>query len=50
MGRTIAVLLARAGMDVVIGCHRSARDAWRALADVTATGARATAIRAREQC
>jgi len=45
VGRAIAVALARAGMDVAIGYHRSGRAARRAVAELRAAGARATAIR-----
>lgn len=46
VGRAIAVALARAGMDVAVGYHRSARTARRVVADVAASGGHATAIRA----
>ncbi|HEV8615841.1 MAG TPA: SDR family NAD(P)-dependent oxidoreductase [Methylomirabilota bacterium] len=46
VGRAIALALAGAGMDVVIGYHRSAADARRTVADLTAAGARAVALRA----
>jgi len=45
VGRAIAMALARAGMDVAIGYHRSGRAARRAVAELRAAGARATAIR-----
>ena len=46
VGRAIALALAGAGMDVAIGYHRSAADARRTVRDLTATGARAVALRA----
>lgn len=46
VGRAIALALARAGMDVAIGYHRSAPAARRTLADLEACGVRAAAIRA----
>jgi pteridine reductase len=46
LGAAIAVALARAGMDVAIGYHRSAARARRTLAALEAAGARAVAIRA----
>lgn len=44
VGRAIALELARAGMDVAIGYHRSRRDVRRTLAELRASGARAVAI------
>ena len=46
VGRVIALALARAGMDVAIGYHRSARDARRTLRELQACGVRAAALRA----
>jgi pteridine reductase len=46
VGRTIALALARAGMDVVIGYHRSAGQARETVRALRALGARAEAIRA----
>lgn len=46
LGRAIALALGRAGMDVAIGYHRSARQARETVAALEATGARATALRA----
>ncbi len=46
LGRAIALALARAGLDVVIGYHRSERQARAALVALEATGARAAAVRA----
>jgi pteridine reductase len=46
VGQAIALALARAGMDVAIGYHRSGRAARRAAAEVGALGVRATVIRA----
>jgi pteridine reductase len=46
LGRTLALALARAGMDVVIGYHRSARAARAAVRELRAAGARAAAVRA----
>src|SRR5882762_8114152 len=45
VGRAIVTALARAGLDVAIGYHRSGRAARRAVAELRATGARAVAIR-----
>src|SRR5437867_5742917 len=45
VGRAIAIALARAGMDVAIGYHRSGRAARRAVAELRAAGARAAAVR-----
>jgi len=44
VGRAIAMALARAGMDVAIGYHRSGRAARRAVAELRAVGARAAAV------
>ena len=41
-----AIALARAGMDVAIGYHRSGRAARRAAAEIGTLGGRVTAIRA----
>src|SRR3989442_931802 len=46
VGRAIALALARAGMDVAIGYHRSARAARRTVRELQAAGARALALRA----
>jgi len=46
VGRAIALALARAGMDVAIGYHRSARAARRTVGELQAAGARALALRA----
>jgi NAD(P)-dependent dehydrogenase (short-subunit alcohol dehydrogenase family) len=46
VGQAIALALARAGMDVAIGYHRSGGAARRAVADIRALGGRVTAIRA----
>jgi len=46
LGRAIALALASAGMDVVIGYHRSARAARQTLADLRGRGAQAFALRA----
>jgi 3-oxoacyl-[acyl-carrier protein] reductase/pteridine reductase len=45
LGRAIALTLARAGMDVAIGYHRSTGDARRTLADIEAHGVRGAALR-----
>jgi NAD(P)-dependent dehydrogenase (short-subunit alcohol dehydrogenase family) len=45
VGRAIALGLARAGMDVAIGYHRSARDARRTVREIEACGARGVAFR-----
>ena len=44
VGRASAMELARAGMDVAIGYHRSGRAARRAVAELRAAGARADAV------
>lgn len=46
VGRAIALALAHANMDVVIGYHRSAQDARRTVSELERSGARAAAIRA----
>jgi len=46
LGRAIALALARAGMDVAIGYHRSARDARRTVLELEACGVRAAALHA----
>jgi NAD(P)-dependent dehydrogenase (short-subunit alcohol dehydrogenase family) len=46
VGRVIALALARAGMDVAIGYHRSARQARRTLVDIEAHGVHGVALRA----
>jgi len=46
VGRAIALALAHAGMDVVIGYHRSALDARRTVRALEAAGARSAAVRA----
>ena len=46
VGRAIALALARTGMDVVIGYHRSAADARRTVRALEAAGARGAAVRA----
>jgi NAD(P)-dependent dehydrogenase (short-subunit alcohol dehydrogenase family) len=46
LGRTVALALADAGMDVAIGYHRSAREARRTLRELEAHGARGVAIAA----
>src|SRR5256885_10351674 len=46
VGRAIAMALARAGMDVAIGYHRSARAARRTVRELQAAGACALALRA----
>ena len=46
MGRAIALALARAGMDVAIGYHRSAREARRTVRELEAAGVRGVALRA----
>jgi NAD(P)-dependent dehydrogenase (short-subunit alcohol dehydrogenase family) len=46
IGRAIALALARAGMDVAIGYHRSAGAARRTVRDLRAQGARAAAFAA----
>ena len=45
LGRAIALELARAGMDVAIGYHRSARQARRTVRDIEACGVRGAALR-----
>jgi NAD(P)-dependent dehydrogenase (short-subunit alcohol dehydrogenase family) len=45
VGRAIALALARAGLDVAIGYHRSAPAARRTRADLEALGVRSVAIR-----
>jgi pteridine reductase len=45
VGRAIALALARAGMDVALGYHRSGRAARRVAVDLAALGARASVIR-----
>lgn len=46
VGQAIALSLARAGMDVAIGYHRSGRAARRAAAEIGALGGRVTTIHA----
>jgi NAD(P)-dependent dehydrogenase (short-subunit alcohol dehydrogenase family) len=46
VGRAIALALARAGMDVAIGYHRSAAAARRTRAEIEALGVRGVALRA----
>jgi NAD(P)-dependent dehydrogenase (short-subunit alcohol dehydrogenase family) len=46
VGRALALALARAGMDVAMGYHRSWADAARTGRDLRALGARAVALRA----
>jgi NAD(P)-dependent dehydrogenase (short-subunit alcohol dehydrogenase family) len=46
VGRAIAIALARAGMDVAIGYHRSSAEARRAVRALEAEGVRAVALRA----
>jgi NAD(P)-dependent dehydrogenase (short-subunit alcohol dehydrogenase family) len=46
VGQAIALALARAGMDVAIGYHRSGHAARRAAAEIGALGVRVTVIRA----
>jgi NAD(P)-dependent dehydrogenase (short-subunit alcohol dehydrogenase family) len=46
LGRAIALSLARAGMDVVIGYHRSAPEARRTVREIEGHGARGLAFRA----
>lgn len=46
VGRAIALALARAGMDVAIGYHRSAAAARTTVRDLETAGARAVALRA----
>ena len=46
VGRAIALALARAGMDVAIGYHRSARQARRTVGEIEACGGRGVALRA----
>jgi NAD(P)-dependent dehydrogenase (short-subunit alcohol dehydrogenase family) len=46
VGRAIALALARAGMDVVIGYHRSAAAARRTVRDLRSHGVRSAAFRA----
>ena len=46
LGRAIALALARDGMDVAIGYHRSARPARRVVEELEACGARSAAVRA----
>src|SRR5256885_8047308 len=46
VGRAIALALARAGLDVAIGYHRSAREARGLVRELEAAGARAVALRA----
>ena len=45
VGRAIALALARAGMDVAIGYHRSARQARLTVRDIEACGVRGAALR-----
>src|SRR6266849_501609 len=45
VGRAIALALARAGMDVAIGYHRSARQARQTVRDIEACGVRGAALR-----
>ena len=44
VGRAIALALARAGLDVAVGYHRSARDARRTVLELEACGVRAAAL------
>src|SRR5688500_20219372 len=46
LGRAIALALARAGMDVAIGYHRSAREARQTVRVIERAGVRGTALRA----
>jgi NAD(P)-dependent dehydrogenase (short-subunit alcohol dehydrogenase family) len=46
VGRAIALALARAGMDVAIGYHRSARQARRTIVAIEAHGVHGVALRA----
>ncbi len=46
VGRAIALALARAGIDVAIGYHKSAAEARETLRELTALGGRAVAVRA----
>src|SRR3990172_8486457 len=46
LGRAIALLLGRSGMDVAIGYHRSARQARRTVRDLERAGARGVALAA----
>src|SRR6266446_8261207 len=46
VGRAIAVALARAGMDVAVGYHRSARQARGTVGEIQACGVRGVALRA----
>ena len=46
VGRAIALALARAGMDVAIGYHRSAREARRTVLEIERCGARGAAFAA----
>jgi NAD(P)-dependent dehydrogenase (short-subunit alcohol dehydrogenase family) len=46
VGQAMALALARAGMDVAIGYHRSAREARRTVREIERHGARGVAIRA----
>jgi NAD(P)-dependent dehydrogenase (short-subunit alcohol dehydrogenase family) len=46
VGRAIALALARAGMDVAIGYHRSAGEARQTVHDIEACGVRGAALRA----
>jgi NAD(P)-dependent dehydrogenase (short-subunit alcohol dehydrogenase family) len=46
VGRAIALALARAGMDVAIGYHRSTREAPRTVREIEAQGVRGAAFRA----
>jgi NAD(P)-dependent dehydrogenase (short-subunit alcohol dehydrogenase family) len=46
VGRAIALVLARAGMDVAIGYHRSAREARRTVHEIERHGARGVALSA----
>jgi len=46
VGRAIALALARAGLDVAIGYHRSAREARGLVRELEAAGVRAVALRA----
>ena len=46
VGRSIALALARAGMDVAIGFHRSVQQARRTVGDIQAHGVRGVALRA----
>src|SRR5881296_4281480 len=46
VGRAIALALARAGLDVAIAYHRSAREARGLVRELEAVGARAVALRA----